>query len=276
MIRKNYILLLIFVNLITSIHAQRGTEIGSWIGFSHYFGDLNNLYRLNEPGLAGGLIARYNINSRVAPQIMFNYSRLRAHDSKSTNLFDIRRNLSFFSDVFEVSPSISFNFFSFVHGKTPFGLSPHLIAGMSFFYFNPKAEYQGEIYSLRSLGTEGQPQNQEYSSFNAAWLLGLGLKIDLSYSWSINIDLDARMTFTDYLDDVSKTYPNQGSLLAERGPIAVALSDPSIPGPNGEKIGQTGFQRGDSNDKDMFATIGIGLLYYFGRLDCPRISNPDR
>lgn len=254
--------------------AQKGAEIGPWLGVSHYFGDLNNLYRLNEPGLAGGFIARYNHNSRISTQVLFNYARIRAHDRLSSNLFDQRRNLSFFSDVYEICPSISFNFFSFEHGKSFFGITPHLITGLSIFHFNPKADYQGSTYSLRELGTEGQPKNQEYGSICAAWLLGFGMKVDLSYRWSLNFDLDARIAMTDYLDDVSKTYPNSAALLTERGPVAVALSDPSIPGPNGEKIGAPGFQRGDSKDHDMFASFGIGLLYFFGRLDCPAISHP--
>lgn len=256
------------------LSGQKGVEIGTWLGVSNYFGDLNNLYRLNEPGLAGGLIARYNLNNRVSPQILLNYSRLRAHDSKSSNLFDRRRNLSFFSDVIELSPSISFNFFPFIHGKAENSITPHLITGFSFFYFNPKAEYLGQAYNLRSLGTEGQSSNQEYGAISAAWLVGLGLKIDLNYHYSLNIDFNARLAFTDYLDDVSTSYPNLANLQSTRGPIAVALSDPSIPGSKGEKIGTQGFQRGDSKDKDMFTTLGVGLLYYFGRLDCPKISNP--
>ncbi|MEO6189759.1 MAG: DUF6089 family protein [Saprospiraceae bacterium] len=273
MITRIHIVLLIIFTSFEAIHAQKGTELGGWIGASHYFGDLNNLYRLNEPGLAGGIIARYNVNSRLSPQIMLNCARVRAHDSKSSNLFDRRRNLSFYSDIFEICPSLSFNFFPFVHGKSYLGASPHLITGLSIFYFNPKADYQGKSYALRNLGTEGQPKNQEYSSISAAWLVGFGIKVDLSYRWSLNVDLNTRISFTDYLDDVSGTYPNLASVQIEHGSIAVALSDPSIPGINGEKIGRQGFQRGDGKDKDMFASFGVGLLYFFGRLDCPKISN---
>lgn len=259
---------------VTALQAQKGTELGGWIGAAHYFGDLNNLYRVNEPGLAGGFIARHNHNNRLSTQVMINYARVRAHDSKSSNLYDQRRNLSFFSDVFEICPSISFNFFELDHGKNYYGLSPHLITGLSVIYFTPKANYMGTTYSLRNLGTEGQAKNQEYSNLSAAWLIGFGLKLDLSYHWSLNFDVDTRFTFTDYLDDVSKNYPNFSSLQTERGNVAVALSDPSIPGPNGDKIGKAGFQRGDNKDRDMFATFGVSLLYYFGRLDCPAICQP--
>ncbi|NOT37015.1 MAG: outer membrane beta-barrel protein [Saprospiraceae bacterium] len=267
--------LIIYLCLASSLYAQKGVEIGGWIGASHYFGDLNNLYRLNEPGLAGGLIGRYNIDTRLSTQLLFNYARLRGDDSKSNNLFDRRRNLSFFSDVIEICPSISLNFFPIIHGRPENGISPHITTGLSLFYHEPKANYQGQTYRLRSLGTEGQPTNQEYNSIAAAWFIGTGVKLDISYRWSINIDLNVRYAFSDYLDDVSQTYPNYGTLQSERGTIAVALSDPSIPSITGEKVGRTGFQRGDSKDSDMFVTVGVGLLYFFGRLDCPSISHPE-
>ncbi|MCC6815548.1 MAG: outer membrane beta-barrel protein [Saprospiraceae bacterium] len=266
-------ILIFLVNF--EITAQKGVELGAWMGISHYFGDLNNLYRLNEPGLAGGFIGRYNIDSRLSTQLLMNYTRIRGNDSKSSNLFDQRRNLSFYSDIVEICPSLVLNFFPVIHGRSDYGFSPHLTAGFSIFYHDPKIKYNGEPYHLRELGTEGQPSNQEYSLISGGWLLGAGMKLDLNYRWSINVDLNARFAFTDYLDDVSKTYPNFGTLLTERGPVSVALSDPSIPSANGEKIGKTGFQRGDSKERDMFVTLGIGMLYYFGRLDCPTISHPE-
>jgi hypothetical protein len=264
--------------LIFSLHlirSQKGVELGGWVGVSHYFGDLNNLYRLNEPGISFGAIGRYNLDSRLSAQVLLNYARLRGSDSKSNNQFDIRRNLSFFSDVVEICPSFSLNFFPIIHGKADQGISPHLMAGFSIFYHDPKTRYNDKTYQLRQLGTEGQPTNQEYSIISGAWLIGTGVKVDLSYRWSINVDLNARFAFTDYLDDVSKTYPNFGTIAIERGPVAVALSDPSIPSITGEKIGRAGFQRGDSKEKDMFVTLGVGLLYYFGRLDCPPLSRPE-
>ncbi|MDX1408722.1 MAG: hypothetical protein R3330_11330, partial [Saprospiraceae bacterium] len=45
---------------------QRGYEVGIWLGGAHYFGDLNTTYRLDRPGLAAGVIGRYNFNSRLS------------------------------------------------------------------------------------------------------------------------------------------------------------------------------------------------------------------
>ena len=87
-----FILLLFLFISIVNIKAQKGAEVGAWMGSSFYFGDLNNLYRLTEPGLSGGLLFRYNVNSRLSPQCQINYSRLRANDVNSSNL---ARNIIF-------------------------------------------------------------------------------------------------------------------------------------------------------------------------------------
>jgi hypothetical protein len=79
--------------------------------------------------------------------------------------------------------------------------------------------------------------------------------------------------FTDYIDDVSTTYPNMVELEMERGPIAVQLSDRS--GELGiEPIGAFGRQRGVSGDKDSYYSFRIGIVYYIGLLQCPSISRP--
>ena len=267
-----YSSLFLFLPLLST--SQKGFELGAWLGAAHYFGDLNNLYRLNEPGVAGGLIGRYNYNTRVSTRLQLNYMRIRGNDSKSSNAFDLRRNLSFFSDIIEVAPSMEFNFFTLKHGSKDNYITPYMYAGFSVFYFSPKTYYNGELISLRTLGTEGQIPGQEYNEISTSWLIGGGVKMDVSANWSINVDLGYRAARTDFLDDVSGFYPDYTELRANRGDLAVELSDRSIAGTDQSKIGVSGSQRGDSKEKDAFVSFGINLLYYFGRLRCPEISTP--
>ncbi|MBK7810852.1 MAG: outer membrane beta-barrel protein [Saprospiraceae bacterium] len=259
----------------SEISAQRGAELGGWLGGAHYFGDINNLYRLNEPGLALGGTARFNFNSRLYGQVQLNYARLRGDDAKSDNFFDQRRNLAFFTDLFEINPVIGLHFFDYIHGHRGFHLIPYMTMGFSVFQYSPKRSVDGTVYRLREIGTEGQVTGQEYGPISGAWTFGLGAKFDLNYRWSVQFDFNARIAFTDYLDDVSTVYPDVNQLGNQKGAIAAFLSDPSLPDINQQKIGQRGFQRGDSNDRDMFVTLGVGLMYYFGRLSCPPISYPN-
>jgi hypothetical protein len=96
------------------------------------------------------------------------------------------------------------------------------------------------------------------------------MKWDLTADWSMNFEISSRFLFTDYLDDVSDVYPEIDDLEALRGETAVMLSDRSIPDIEGIQIGEAGRQRGDSSNNDFFSYVGIGVVYYFGSIRCPK------
>lgn len=267
--KNSIILFVIFSFASLGLQAQQGWEAGGWIGGSHYFGDINSSFNVKSPGLAAGVNGRYNFNNRLCIKLSANYGNVSADDKDSKNSFEINRNLNFKSVIFDGTGQFEFNFLPYDHGSSTNFYTPYLFAGLSVFYFNPTTEYQGETYELRELGTEGQFRGEEYFSVQGALAYGVGLKFDLSYEWSINIEVSARRLFTDYLDDVSTVYPDLDDLDALRGPISVALSDRTL-----EDITTSleGRQRGDSNNNDSFAFAGISLMYYFGDLRCPTYS----
>ncbi len=253
--------------------AQKGWELGGWLGASYYFGDLNTNYDLSRPGPGGGMAARYNFNSRVSLALSANYGRISGSDENSRNTFERARNLDFASNVFDGSISFEFNFLNYVHGSRDHPFTPYLFGGVSFFAFNPRTRFEDEWISLRDLGTEGQFPGEEYFLLQPALNFGLGFKIDITSDWSLNIELSLRRLFTDYLDDVSSVYPDMDELLALRGPTAVALSDRSSPEDRDRfRLGQAGIQRGSGNNTDSYNFIRVGLMYYFGYLPCPDIS----
>lgn len=258
--------------------AQVGWEAGIWLGTAHYFGDLNTKYNLEKPGEAMGLMARYHFNNRIALKFGGNYGVVSASDARSSNPFEIDRNLSFRSPVLEASAQLEFNFLPFTHGSKDESFSPYFLLGFSIFQFNPQTFYQNNWVNLRPLGTEGQFRGKEYYTISPAFLFGVGLKYDLSERWSIQMELSGRTAFTDYLDDVSGVYPNKRNLFLERGnlgSLAVALSDRSLSSaalatPNSS--GKVGFMRGNASNNDAFAFFQAGFLYFFGNLRCPEIS----
>jgi hypothetical protein len=253
--------------------AQRGWEVGGWAGVTQYFGDLNTNFNLMHPGIAAGVGARFNFNERICAKLGGTFGTISGNDQYSDNPFQLRRNLNFKSNILDIAGQLEFNFMPYNYFDHTKRFSPYLFAGFNVYNYNPKAEYQGKTYALRPLGTEGQFKGEEYYTTNIGLVYGGGFKIALNEVWSINIDISARKLFTDYLDDVSRTYPNFNDLKKLRGEVAVALSDPSIPDAEGKKFGQVGRQRGDRKDNDMFAFLTLGLLYYFGDLKCPTISN---
>lgn len=260
-------LVLLLVSAVES-GAQKGYETGGWIGTSVYHGDLNPDINFKSPGLAAGIIGRYNFNSRICFKTSLNYGFVKGNDADSKNNFNRNRNLNFQSHIIDLSPVLEFNFLEYVHGSRTKYFTPYLLGGVNLFYFNPTTELDGERYSLRKFGTEGQAVGKEYGPVHAGIILGLGFKWDINYDYSINIELSTRMLFTDYLDDVSTVYPDKSTLLARRNETSVALSDRSLV----EGLGAANRQRGDSKSKDSFTFLGIGIVKYFGWIDCPEIS----
>ena len=257
--------------LATAASAQRGWEVGGWLGGTYYFGDLNTNFDLSLPGLAGGAIVRRNFNERVSLKVSANYGTVRGDDALSENAYERARNLSFRTTVIDGAAQLEFNFLPYEHGSEDEFYTPYLFAGLNVVHFNPQAEYQGDWVDLRPLGTEGQRRGEEYYGMSGGLVFGGGFKIDLSYEWSLNFEIAGRHTFTDYLDDVSTVYADKDDLLRERGEVAVALSDRSIfvPGVSDAQLGEPGTQRGDSTTRDVYVMMGVGLLYYFGNVRCP-------
>ena len=258
--------------------AQVGWEAGAWVGAANYFGDLNTSFRFDGVGPAGGAIARYNFNNRICLKFSGNYSRLSGDDAGSDNVFERARNLRFKANVLDLSSQLEFNFLPYNHGSRDEFFTPYLFLGFNVVNYVPTAELDGETYRLQDLGTEGQFSGEEYASSVLGFLVGGGMKVDLSYRWSLNFELTLNAPFTDYLDDVSTVYADIDEIENLRGPAAAALSDRSIliEGVNDGQIGRPGRQRGDSTKSDTYANFGVGLLYYFGELRCPTYGSRKR
>ncbi len=258
----------IFMTFLSISHAQKGWEVGGWLGTSLYYGDLNNSINFKSPGLAGGLLGKWNFNSRVALRGSFNFGRISADDADSGNNFNNGRNLNFYSNVYDLTTGIEFNFLEHIRGSKFETYTPFVFAGFSVFKYNPKTELDGVTYSLQEFGTEGQDIGEEYFLMSAGYTLGAGFKWDVSSDLTFAAEFTTRRVFTDYLDDVSTTFPDLARLNAVRGATAVSLSDRTLE----DGIAIEGRQRGNSSDNDRYTFISFSLTKYFGRLECPKIS----
>lgn len=275
---KKVSLLLALFSFSSLVLAQRGWEAGAWAGTAFYFGDLNTSYSLSLPGPAGGVIGRFNFNNRLALKFSASGAQLRGDDAISQNTFERARNLSFRTTVVEGAAQLEFNFLPYMHGSREEFYTPYVFAGFNFFYYNPQTQYEDSWVNLRPLGTEGQFKGEEYFSTSGGLAYGMGLKFDLNYEWSINLELGARTLFTDYFDDVSGLYADKEDIQQMRGELAATLSDRSIllPGVNDAQIGEPGTQRGSTTLKDTYIMLGVGIVYYFGDLKCPTYGSRRR
>lgn len=267
---KRSILTIVFFTLmgISALSAQKGYEVGVNIGTATYFGDLNTNLSIGDPGIAIGLLTRRNVNDRISLVAGLTFGQIGANDANSTNFYERTRNLSFNSNIFDVNFALEFNFFKYIHGSSDYFYTPYIFGGLSFMSYNPKTELDGTTYTLRDFGTEGQFDSGEYGLITPAFVFGFGFKWDINRDWSLNTSLSGRNVFSDYIDDVSGAYPDFATQEARRGVIGRQLSNPSLD-PDFAVPGQ---QRGNGKSNDMVYFFTIGIMKYFGQLECPAIT----
>ncbi len=255
---------------------EHDSEYGFSVGLGHYFGDLNTGMKLNRPKFSGGIFYAKQINNYVGFKISGNYTFLAYSDIYSNNPTERRRNLSFNTDVWEMSISGNFNFFKFVPGFEEYSFTPYVSLGLGIFSFDPYAFLAGQKYFLRPLGTEGQgsalyPSKKPYSPIAMCIPVGVGMKYALSSSTNIFGEISYRFTNTDYLDDVSGTYAPgafQQTLPNGASNPAYLLQDRSYE--TGPLIGNKPSQRGNSSQKDAYITIQVGMSFNIQTYRCPK------
>lgn len=252
---KRFLFLLIISFCVINTHAQT-SELGVFVGNSYYLGDLNPSTHFGLSQSAGGVLYRYNFNTRWAFKFNAYFGSVMGSDRETNE--NNPRNLSFKSSISELSAQIELNFFKLYNssGKNPF--SPYIFGGFSVFSFNPQASYNNHWYDLQPLGTEGQGLSgrpDRYSLTNFSFPFGLGVKVNFLRNFSFGAEWGLRKTFTDYLDDVSTTYYDPNILSLERSEATSQLADPSA------VKHQIGSGRGNSTTKDWYSFAGIWITF---------------
>jgi hypothetical protein len=254
---------------------QQG-EFGISAGAAHYFGDLNTRAKLNRPKPALGVFFRKQFGNYTALRVAFHYARLGYSDVYNTqNEYQRRRNLSFNSNVFELTLQGDFNFFKFVPADPDYNFTPYITLGAGIFSYDPYAYLNGEKVFLRPLGTEGQgtaayPDRKPYNTMAICFPFGVGVKYALNDRMNIGFEVVHRFTMTDYLDDVSKTYVGADKfppLPDGSASVAQLMQDRSYE--TGEIIGIEGRQRGYSKQKDQYVMAELTLSFNLSSYRCP-------
>jgi hypothetical protein len=231
-------------------------------GTASYFGDLIDDGTFNfRPSLSAGV--RYSIYDRFSVGGDITYFRLAGKDANSVE--KSVRNLSFKSNNVELNGTIRIALFkasSRFYARQ--AVNPYVYGGIGLLWFQPRAEYQGKNYNLRSMETEGV----RYSPFVLNFPFGGGVKFKMNAFVDITIDGGYRYALTDYLDDVSDEFPDPDSFT---DPIARALSDRSGEVGTDPPLAQRGlppyenmkrWPRGWKNQRDGYFILNIRVEYY--------------
>ncbi|HRO43155.1 MAG TPA: hypothetical protein PL009_09995 [Flavipsychrobacter sp.] len=270
--------------------ADLWSDVGTKSIIDHY----GNSKYWGKPHFMGGLFVRYSAHPAFAIRLGANYGTLYANDdwneqkartAASTNEDayqrylrnqQVRSNIWETSLLFEITPR-RINYESLSARKR---FQPYLLVGVGYFHFKPTAKYidkegndRGYV-NLHDLNLEanGLP-NEVYSDSKAKYNLwqlavpaGIGVRWDIGRRLALGVEWLYRLTFTDYLDNVSGKYvdpmlyagihandPGKAALAAEMQDRSWQV-DKSVSHAAGEN-------RGNASNKDSYSTFGLTLIF---------------
>ena len=247
-----------------SVSAQH-IEGGIFLGGSTYYGDLDpDDLHLDGTHFGYGLVLKYNVNDYVSIRGSILGGQFSGDDARNDEESIQQRNLSFRSSVAEFSLVPEFN----ILGYNPYDkiFSPYVFGGIAAFRFNPETDLDGQTYKLQPYGTEGQGlpgRPTRYSLTEIAIPLGAGIKFSLTEYWNIGFEFGYRVTFTDYIDDVSTTYVDRDEFLAADNEIGANLANRTAELTGSDPVNVPGTTRGNPNQNDRYIFTGFSITYNF-------------
>jgi hypothetical protein len=231
-------------------------SIGS--GTTNYFGEMVNpgSWGTTRPNVILG--AEYHLSNRVALRGEFSWFQISGNDADANDDRE-ERNLNFTSNNFELN--VAGAVYLLPQGVRFYQrskLNPYVFAGIGLLYMNPTTrDSSGVKHALQPLRTEGV----SYSRFQPVIPFGGGVKIKVDPFFNVILEAGYRLTFTDYLDDVSSTRYADFSLISD--PKGQELSDRRV-GKNrpADDVRTTVGKRGNPEKNDHYMMMNIKVQYY--------------
>lgn len=249
-----YILLLI-CGLPLTLGAQN-FHFAARAGLANYQGDLQaKAITMKKAKFLGSLGAHYDLTEHITARTFLSFSSITGDDKTGTAKMK-ERNLNFASNLFEWELSAQYNILSLNNNWC----TPYVFAGVGVFGYKPYTFAQdGSKINLQPLSTEGQGLPDGAKPYKLVQLcipLGIGALYAVNEDIRVGFELGYRKTFTDYLDDVSGDYFDEGALFAAKGQTAVDIAY------RGDEVGMGPYPpakspRGSAKFKDA---------YYYGAI----------
>lgn len=253
---------ILFIFLLTS-----NTSFGQdWVaevmvGFSGYNGDLTQqrvAFNTVRPAVSANI--KYNTGNFINYRAGIAFGSVAGNDKYNTNPDLLRRNLNFKTNILEANVGIEIPLMD----PAGFYAYPYFFGCVGIFHYDPYTYNNNNLKTyLQPLSTEGEglPQysdRKKYSLTEVCFPVGVGWKTDLNEKWEICYEFGYRLLFTDYLDDVSKTYVNLDILKETKGPLAAELAyRGKVP------FYEEGLPRGNPSRKDSYFFSGIKVGFKF-------------
>jgi OmpA-OmpF porin, OOP family len=181
---------------------QKYTEVGPWLGFANYSGDVaENRIVIGETKVAFGFAARYHVARHLDLRFHYMGGKITGSDQNSSDLKV--RGLSFESPVREIGLVGEYllrekdrvtSTGTFIGGFTPY-----LFAGGGLALINPTVscdEIKNGTANCSSFPEPGQ-KKKHFTPIG-----GLGIRFDIAEKFVVNAEIGFRPTFQDDIDGV--------------------------------------------------------------------------
>ena len=192
---KRIALTLLTLATLMLAHAQDYRfEVGPVLGMSGYIGDLNNSNMFKHPGVTGGGIFRYNMNSRWAFRANLNYVSLSGNSVDIANKYPDPEhpgeliNYKFNTHMIDVGAQAEFNFLNYGIGaryKQYKRVSPYLTVGLGMAMCFHKGGGSHPTFVLP---------------------LGVGVKYKVKERLNLGFEFTMRKDFGDQVDNFTDLY----------------------------------------------------------------------
>lgn len=256
-----------------SVFAQRKLNLTLLGGFSNYSGDLQDknftidqAHKMFGAGLSLELAPKFSLHGTLTK------GQVSADDKFSNKASHKERNLNFLSNIYEAALTGEYSLNDLYFKKW----TPYVFGGLAIFRFNPHAS--GGSGALRFLSTEGEgfvPGRKPYRIITISVPFGAGIRIRVTDNAWLGYEVGIRKTFTDYIDDVSKTYVDENVLRQNRGQKAVDFAFRGDDLKRDLPYPAAGAIRGNPKSKDWYyfsgITLSIGLTNAEGKLFGKRV-----
>lgn len=250
---------LAFLLLLSAVCKGQQWNTEFMVGVTAYNGDLTEKdvsFMRMRPAAYFNL--KYSSGDLLNFRAGIGYGGVSGDDKNNSEPYLISRNLNFKSHIIELNFCAEINVFD----PDIFTKYPYLVVGAGLFHFNPYTyDNENKKTYLRPLSTEGQgleeyPDRKKYSLVQVCLPVGFGWKLNFSKKVEISYEFGVRFLFTDYIDDISKTYVDLEILNQRKGPKAMELAyRRDVP------FHEAGFMRGNDSVKDYYFFSGMKFTF---------------
>jgi hypothetical protein len=198
---KHYMALCSCLLFTLSLSAQRSTEGGLFVGMANYQGDLApSPAAIDQSKLALGGLYRYMMTDHIGIKGSVTWGRIAGDDRNRPGYNPRQRTWTMTNSILEMAVHGEwFMFGTSRYGNTGLHLrqySPFFSVGIGAAFTNPKVRVPAEDRAKL-------PEPGATSTFLVVPLTG-GLRLDILDDFLVTLEFGSRITFSDYLDGVSK------------------------------------------------------------------------